>query len=157
MNPNHIKITATGAAVAGTLVFGALGLGAGLAHAAPGNPGPTLPPVPGPVVPGNPGVAWTPGMPPGQNPLGPPGQVMKMPTVTVPGIGEVANPYYGVPPGHWDDPGYLNPQSIVWIPPGFPNLTQPLNLVWNAATNAWGVFVNDVFVPYPVALPGPGR
>lgn len=73
-----------------------------------------------------------------------------------PGVGEVANPFYGVPPGHWGDLNYVTPQTIVWLPPGFPDLTQPLNLVWNSAANAWGVFVNDMFVPYPIPLPAPG-
>lgn len=157
----NIKRVAAGTALAGAVGLG-LGLGmvgAGVGQAAPGYPGPPAPPIPGipgPVMPSTPGPAvWAPGMPPGQNPFGPPGQVMKMPTLDIPGVGQVANPFFGVPHGHWGDVRYLNPQNIVWLPPGFPDLTTGLNLVWNAAANAWGVFVNDVFVPYPVALPAP--
>lgn len=153
MTPNmkYIKKTAAGAALAAALGVAGLGIGAGVSQARPDQPGPPVPPIPGPVMPG----VWMPGMPPGQNPWGPPGQVMKMQTVNVPGVGEVINPFYGVPPGHWDDLNYLNPQTIRWIPPQFPDLATPLNLVWNAAANAWGVFVNDVFVPYPIPLPAP--
>lgn len=133
------------------VVAGTVGLGAGIGQAAPGDPGPPAPPVPGPAVPG----PWMPGMPPGHNPYGPPGQVMKMPVLDVPGVGEVANPYFNVPPGHWGDVGYVNPQNITWQPPGFPDVTTPLNLVWNAAANAWGIFVDNVFVPYPVPMPAP--
>ncbi len=37
--------------------------------------------------------------PPGHNPFGPPGQVMKEQWLAP----WVPNPVYGVPPGHWDD------------------------------------------------------
>lgn len=154
----NIKRAAVGTATAGAIGLGALGIGSGVGLAAPGNPGPPIPPVPGipgPVVPGILNSNWVPGMPPGQNPFGPPGQVMKMPTLNIPGVGEVSNPFYGVPPGHWGDLSYINPQDITWLPPGYPDLTAPLNLVWNAAANAWGVFVDDVFVPYPIPLPAP--
>ena len=151
---SNIARFAAGSALAGALGLSALG--AGIGQAAPGNPGPPpVPVIPGPADPGMVHPGWMPGMPPGLNPFGPPGQVMKMQTLDIPGVGEVANPFFGVPPGHWGDVAYLNPQNIVWLPPGFPDLTTPLNLVWNAAANAWGVFVNDVFVRYPVALPAP--
>ena len=80
---------------------------------------------------------------------------MKMPTLPIPGVGPVANPFFNVPPGHWGDVNYVNPAAILWLPPGIPGLTAPLNLVWNAAANGWGVFVNDTFVPYPIRLPAP--
>lgn len=150
----NMKRLAAGTAMAGALGMSALG--AGVSQADPDIPIPPLPGIPGPVVPGNVNPAvWVPGMPPGQNPFGPPGQVMKMQTLDIPGVGEVANPFFGVPPGHWGDVAYLNPQNIVWLPPGFPDLTTPLNLVWNATADAWGVFVGDVFVPYPIMLPAP--
>lgn len=154
MNPTmtSVKKAAAGVGLAAALGLGGIALGSGVSQAKPGNPGPPAPPVPGPAVPG---ITWTPGMPPGQNPFGPPGQVMKMPSIGVPGVGVIANPFYGVPPGHWGDRNYVNPRGITWLPPGFPDLTTPLNLVWNAAANAWGVFVNDVFVAYPIALPAP--
>lgn len=103
---------------------------------------------------GNVNPLWVPGMPPGQNPWGPPGQVMKMPT-----IGGVPNPFYGVPPGRWGDVTLDIPQ--VWLPgpdllpDGIPAPMEALPLVWNAVAAAWGVFVDGVFVPYPIALPAP--
>lgn len=144
----RIKKTAAGTTLAAALGLGVFGVA--VAQAAPGTPGPPVP-----VVPGTTNSGWVPGMPPGQNPFGPPGQVMKMPMLDVPGVGAVANPFYNVPPGHWGDVTYLNPQHLTWLPPGYPDLTTPLNLAWNAAANAWGVFVNGVFVPYPIPLPAP--
>ena len=104
----NMKRLAAGTAMAGALGMSALG--AGVSQADPDIPIPPLPGIPGPVVPGNVNPAvWVPGMPPGQNPFGPPGQVMKMQTLDIPGVGEVANPFFGVPPGHWGDVAYLNP------------------------------------------------
>lgn len=181
----NVKKTAAGTAMAGALGLGLMGLGSGMAGAAPGVPGPPVPvpPVPAPNIPVPPvqipqvnipplpaipedledldvwdgpnvNPAWLPGMPPGHNPFGPPGQVMKMQTLNINGA-EVPNPFYGVPPGHWGDLNYLNPENIEWLPPGFPDVTAPLNLVWNADANQWGVFVGDQFIPFPIQLPAP--
>jgi hypothetical protein len=113
---------AAGAVLAGALGLGALGLGSGVGQAAPNIPGPPVPPVPGipmppmpPVpnipVPGIPddlmqwdgpnvNLNWVPGMPPGQNPFGPPGQVMKWPTLRLlDGTVLNPNPFLNLPPG----------------------------------------------------------
>lgn len=154
------KRTVAGTAMAGAVGLGMLGFGTGFGHADP-KPVPPIPPlpgIPGPVVPGVPGIpnvgAWVPGMPPGQNPWGPPGQVMKLETLNINGV-EVPNPFRGVPPGHWGDLNYINPENIEWLPPGY-DLTDPLRLVWNPDTMQWGVFLDDqTFVPFPVQLPAP--
>lgn len=127
---------------------------------------------------GNVNTAWLPGMPPGQNPFGPPGQVMKMPTLTLTNpidlgngmvlpVGTVLpNPFAGIAPGHWGDVNLLdyveglNPATITWMPTG---LTVPAPLVWNpdyvstdgSVTGAWGVDVNGTFTPYPIQFPAP--
>jgi hypothetical protein len=105
------------------------------------------------MVPATPAVnTWNPSMPPGQNPFGPPGQVMKMQTLNVNGV-EVPNPFYGVPPGHWNDPAYLKTDVLTWQPPGYPDTT-PLKVVWNGSQ--WGVNVDaDTFVAFPIRLPAP--
>ncbi|KUI32989.1 hypothetical protein AU196_11780 [Mycobacterium sp. IS-1742] len=131
-----IKTLAATSAMAGALGFAAMGLGTGVAQAEPNGPKPN-PPVPGDDV-------WLPGDPPGHNPFGPPGQVMKDPAV-----GVAPNPLYGVPPGHWDDPAYFGIPTV-WLPPGIPGVTEPLRVVFNPAVTAWGVWVNDgLFVPLP--------
>jgi hypothetical protein len=134
-----MKKIAAGTVMAGALGLATLGIGSGLAHADPKLP---PPPVPGDGV-------WSPGQPPGHNPFGPPGQVKKEPFIgDVPGV---PNPFYGVPPGHWDDPGYFG-LPVTWLPPGIPGVTEPLRLLWNPNANAWGVWVNDdLFIPYPVS------
>lgn len=155
MTKLNVKKTAAGAVMAGALGLGALGLGSGLAQADPGNPGPPVPPTPGIPwpVPGVPNIgAWVPGMPPGQNPFGPPGQVMKMPMLTIDGVA-VPNPFRNVPPGHWGDLNYLRPDLIEWTPPEFPDVTAPL--MWNVNLNQWGVWVGDQFVRFPIPLPAP--
>ena len=140
----EIKKLAATTAMAGALGFAAFGLGNGLAQADPKFPGP-----PNPPGPGN-GEVWLPGDPPGHNPFGPPGQVKKQPT-----INGVPNPFFNVPPGHWDDPAFVGLPGV-WLPPiellpdGVPGLTEPLPLVFNPHVPAWGVWVNGVFVPYPL-------
>jgi hypothetical protein len=110
---------AAGAAVAGALGLGAIG-GAGFAQAKPHDPGPCD------VLGAD---CWVPGDPPGHNPFGPPGQVMKGDPY-VPGL-------TGVPPGHWGE---------VWAPwPGAPDLP----VVWNNDILAWGVWLADQFIPLP--------
>jgi hypothetical protein len=149
-----IKNFAAGAAMVGALGLGAIGLGSGVVNAKP-NPGPPIPPIP---VPGY--DAWLPGDPPGHNPFGPPGQVKKQET-----INGVPNPFYGEPPGHWDDvpleywgdvpqerwndPGFFG-LPAVFLPPDIRGVTAPLPVVFNPATAAWGVFVNpNWFIPLP--------
>lgn len=155
-----LKRAAAGAAVVGTFGMGLAAFGGATAMAKPGNPGPhPNPPGPGVTAPANPGNgngnggAWVPGDPPGHNPFGPPGQVKKMPTLDLPGTGEVTNPFFNVPPGHWGDPLYAG-LPATWLPEGF-DLTDPLPLVLNPETLTWGVYVGDQFVPYvpPVAAP----
>jgi hypothetical protein len=150
----NVRKSAAGAAMAGAVGLGLLGLGAGLSQADPSYPVPPVPGIPGPVVPAVPAVnTWNPSMPPGQNPFGPPGQVMKMQTLNVNGV-EVPNPFYGVPPGHWDDPAYLNLDALTWQPAGYSNVTAPLKVVWNGSQ--WGVNVDaETFVAFPIQLPAP--
>jgi hypothetical protein len=86
----NFKRFAATATMAGALgVFAALGLGAGPAQAKPG---------------GNDwcGPIQCPDFdaPPGQVGVGPPGQFKKDPYWPV---FPIENPYYGVPPGHWDE------------------------------------------------------
>lgn len=130
---NGRKLTAT-TAMAGAFACAAVGIGSAVATADPGRPGP-----PGPVD------IWVPGDPPGHNPVGPPGQVKQAPLVN-----GVPNPLYGVPPGHWDDPvafGY----PATYLPPNYPEIWQPLPVVWNPDNSTWGVWVNaGVFVPVPL-------
>ncbi|WP_313675410.1 hypothetical protein [Mycolicibacterium sp.] len=161
----HVKVTRTAASalLAGALGLGALGLGSGIGQAEPNIPGPPVPPVPGIPMPGIPddlmqwdgpnvNLNWVPGMPPGQNPFGPPGQVMKLPTLRLPdGTVLNPNPFLNLPPGQW---GMVNPLNVTWIPPGGDMVT-PLNLFWNADESAWGVTVNGAFVPYPIQFPAP--
>lgn len=87
---------------------------------------------------------WLPGDPPGQNPIGPPGQVKQVP-----------GPFYGVPPGHWDDPVRVGLPPF-WLPPvellpaGYPIPGAPLPVVWNPGNNAFGVWLGDgVFIAFP--------
>lgn len=128
-----MKKIMAGTAMAGALGLAALGLGAGIAQADPKGPGP-----------GHDDI-WLPGDPPGHNPFGPPGQVKKDPF-----LGPVPNPFYGVPPGHWDDPAYFG-LPTVWLPPDIPGVTEPLPLVFNPDTTAWGVWIpGGVFIPFPV-------
>lgn len=88
---------------------------------------------------------WVPGDPPGQNPWGPPGQLNKAPT-----------PFYGVPPGHWDDPVRVGLPSF-WLPPlellpsGYPTLGGPLPVVWDQGNNAFGVWIGEgLFIAIPL-------
>lgn len=164
----NIKKTAVTAAIAGALGLGAVGLGSGFAQAdPPGIPIPPIPPLPAPQVPGLPAIPnipmpdipwdgpnvnpmWVPGMPPGQNPFGPPGQVMKMPTLRLlDGTLLDPNPFLNQPPGQW---GTLDPTQIKWLPEG---LTEPVTLVWDEGTQAWGAFINGVWKAYPLPLPPP--
>lgn len=126
-----IKTLAATSAMAGALGFAAMGIGSGFAHADP---------KPNPPVPGH--DVWRPGDPPGHNPFGPPGQVKKDPA-----LGILPNPLYGVPPGHWDDPGYFGIPTT-WLPPNY--WGPPLRVVFNPNVTAWGVWINDgLFVPLP--------
>ena len=124
--------------VAGAFAAGALAIPlSGVAWADhPGDPG-------GNGNHGSNGDVWGPGGAPGQNPFGPPGQVKKDPTL---GYG-VPNPFYGVPPGHWNDPVAVG-LPPTWIPP---NSTVSYPLVWNPDGSAWGVWVTDdqfvIFTP----------
>ncbi len=159
MDDTTMKKIAAGTAMAGALGLGIIGFGSGVAAAKPDNPIPNPPvPVVGDDDHGNGGstwdhgddwgngtIGWTPNTPPGQNPLGPPGQVMHEPF-----INGVPNPFFNVPPGHWDD--VVLPTT--WQP-NLPGVTGPLNLEWNAQLNQWGVYVNSEFVPYPIPLPAP--
>lgn len=193
------KRAAAGTAMAGALGFGVLGVGSGIAAAKPGNPHPN-PPGPGVSAPANPGhghgsgdwtnwrdqngdaddggwngggiAAWSPGMPPGQNPFGPPGQVKRMATlnfanafdlgggVTIPAGTVLPNPFRGIPPGQWGSVNLANawrttaPTAISWLPPGS-GLLAPQPLVWNSTTMQWGVTVNGNFTPYPIQFPAP--
>lgn len=187
----NVKRAAAGTAMAGALGIGILGVGGGIAAAKPGNPHPS-PNSPGVSAPANPGngdengngagggwmaggnvnSAWLPGMPPGQNPFGPPGQVMKMPTLAlgsaltlpngtvIPAGATVANPFLNTPPGQWGTVDLntalngMNPAILSWLPPNS-GLTVPLPLQWDAAAGAWGVTVNGVFTPYPIQFPAP--
>ncbi len=103
---NLMKIAGT-AALAGALGAAALGVGVGSAQAAPK-------PKPKPVVPSNTDFSQPPGHV-GQDLGIPPGQFKKIykirvglpgppPTISDP----IRNPFFGVPPGHWDD--------VVWPP-----------------------------------------
>lgn len=161
MDDNTIKRLAVGTAMTGALSLAILGFSSGVASAKPHHPGPNPP---GPSVTHNDtdndtdtdengtgddneditGV-WTPGLPPGQNPLGPPGQVKKLPT-----IGGVTNPFFGTPPGHWGDLNITIPET--WQPP---TATEPLTLEFNTELGQWGVYVAGNFVPYPIPLPAP--
>ncbi|SEH62006.1 hypothetical protein SAMN04489835_2102 [Mycolicibacterium rutilum] len=127
------KLAAT-TAMAGALGLSVFGLGSGLAQADPKFPGPNPP--------GHDDI-WVPGDPPGHNPFGPPGQVKKWdPLNTPPG-------HWGDPGEHWNDPAYFG-LPVVWLPPGIPGVTAPLNVVWNPGPAAWGVWVNpNWFVPLP--------
>ena len=135
----------------------------------PGIPVPPIPPIPGPAMPGVPNIpmpnipddlipwnganinpVWLPGMPPGQNPFGPPGQVMKMATLPLPGGGIIANPFYGVPPGQWGTVPF-NPVDLeVTLPTG-----DLVDLVFDTTENAWGYFVNGEFFRFPVQFAPP--
>jgi hypothetical protein len=168
MDDKTMKRMLAGTTLAGALGLGALGIGSGIAVAKPNHPGPNPP---GPSVTHNDDsvasddvdlddenegtddenggtAAWFPGMPPGQNPLGPPGQVKKLPT-----IGGIANPFFGVPPGQWGNVNIDVPET--WQP-NLPGVTEPLTLEFNADLGQWGVFVNGTFVPYPIPLPADG-
>src|SRR5437588_445695 len=129
MRLNRFAATAV---MAGALGSAALGIGAGFAQADPNGPNVPGPNVPGPQVPG-PGQVPAPGQPicnagPGVNCNGPG-------TPLPPG--QRGAP----PPGHYNDPiGY-----------GYPSTWQNQPVVWDPAQNAWGVWVNGVFVPAPPA------
>ena len=128
-----IRNIAATAAMAGALGLGALAVGGGVAQADPPHPWPPVPPIPGDNM-------WLPGDPPGHNPWGPPGQLMKDP-----------GPFYGVPPGHWDDPVAFG-MPAVWLPPDIDGVTIPLPVKFNPDFPGWGVWVNpDWFIPLPVA------
>lgn len=127
---------------------------------------------------GNVNSTWRPGLAPGQNPFGPPGQVKQMTNLTfnsdmrlsdglVIPAGTVlpGNPFRSIPPGHWgtvDLARYvtaLNPTTITWLPVGS-DLTIAQQLGWNAAANggqgAWGVTLSTgQFIPYPIRFPAP--
>lgn len=169
-----VNMTKTAATAAMCLGLGGA-LGSPIGQAAPGMPGPPIPPIPAPPVPGLPNVqipnipmghvpmlpddfwdgarvnpAWLPGMPPGQNPFGPPGQVMKMATLPLPGGGVMVNPFFNVPPGHWGDV-VLDPADLrVQLPGG-----ELANLIWDTTAMAWGYLVNGQFYPFPVQFPAP--
>lgn len=142
MNLN--KITAT-AAMAGGLGAAAFGIGAGLAQADPGIPGPGPnipgPNVPGPNVPGDRDV-------PGHGQL--PGQGWPVcnggPGVNCNGPGSPLPPGQDrfPPPGHYNDPvRYGLPAT--WIPPvGDPDGTQ-LPVVFNPDLGQWGVNTSSGF------------
>lgn len=124
-----IKKFAASAGLAAALGLGVLAIGNGAAHGDP-KPWPVIPPIPS-------DGGWLPGDPPGHNPWGPPGQVMKQP-----------GPFYGVPPGHWDDPVSFG-MPAVWLPPNV-GVTIPLPVVFNPDFSGWGVWVNPgFFVPMP--------
>lgn len=135
MNKKNIV---AGTIVAGALGLGALGVGSGLAQAKPKwEPIPPIP-VPGDFV-----------GPPGHNPWGPPGQVKKQEFLDIEGV-PVPNPFYGVPPGHWDDPVMFG-LPAVWLPPDIPGVTEPLGVVFNPDFGGWGVWANpEWFIPLPL-------
>lgn len=117
--------------MAGALGFSALGAG-GVAQAKPHDPGPCVPGI----------DCWVPGVdPPGHNPVGPPGQVMKGNPV-VPGL-------TGVPPGHWGDPAWAGLPST-WLPYNWMELgvPGPLDVVWNPDIGSWGVWWAEQFIPF---------
>ncbi|HZQ33336.1 MAG TPA: hypothetical protein VFB19_16580 [Mycobacterium sp.] len=121
-----LKTTAAGAAIVGALGFGVFG-GAGMAQAKPHGPDPC-----------GPGNCWVPGDPPGQNPIGPPGQVMNGNPV-VPGL-------TGVPPGHWNNPWEYG-LPATWRPVDRDDIPF-LPVVWNPDLAAWGIWWLDQFIPY---------
>lgn len=90
---------------------------------------------------------WNATLAPGLNPFGPPGQVMHMPTLTIPGVGTLANPFYNVPPGQWRT---VNPADLTWVPPNAPAGTAPMALTFNASTGQWGVTIDGTFYAYPI-------
>lgn len=94
------------------------------------------------------GRVLSPLLAPGLNPVGPPGQVMKMAT-----INGLPNPFFNVPPGQWRTVD-LTPTNFglpaTWIAP---DQTVALPLVFNPATFTWGVNVGDQFVPYVAPQP----
>ncbi len=173
----RVNMKKTAATAAMCLGLGAAGLGSGIGQAAPGVPGPPIPPIPAPPIPGLPAMpnvqipnvpmvnipddlmrwegpnvnpAWLPGMPPGQNPFGPPGQVMKMATLPLPGGGVLNNPFFNIPPGQWGAVN-LNPVDLtVQLPGG-----ELAELIWDTAQNAWGYVVDGDFIRFPIQFPAP--
>lgn len=176
-----MKTAAAGTAMAGAFGFAVMGLGSGVSLAKPNHPGPNPPgpSVAGHAAQGHgpasgswerdvdqngygddnetgddngTGGVLSPLTAPGQNPIGPPGQVMKMPT-----INGLPNPFFNVPPGHWGTVN-LTPTDFglpaTWMPEG---QTTALPLVFNPQTFTWGVYVDGQFVPYvaPVVIPTP--
>ncbi len=116
-------------------------------------PNPPIPDLPDDLIPWdgpNVNPAWVPGMPAGQNPFGPPGQVMKMATLPLPGGGTIANPFYGVPPGQWGT-AMLDPVNLkVTLPNG-----DLVDLIFDTAENSWGYVIDNVFNPFPIQFPAP--
>lgn len=85
---------------------------------------------------GNVDTAWTPGDPPGQNPFGPPGQVMK--TEFINGF---PNPFYTVDPSQWatvnlDPLTYGVPTAVTVDGTEFP-------VAFNATRFQWGYTAAD--------------
>ena len=121
-----------------------------MAQAAPGDPGPPVPAPPVPGMPMMPMMPWLPGMPPGQNPFGPPGQVMQMATLPLPGGGVMHNPFFNIPPGQW---GRVTPNPAdltVQLPGG-----AVANPIWDSTQNAWGYLMDGQFLRLPIQFPAP--
>ncbi len=146
MNLN--KITAT-AAMAGGLGAAALGIGAGLAQAAPDVPGvPNIPGVPGPNVPGDrnlPGQngpdlnqnGWNPGENgPWQNCRGQGANAFCPGSPLPPGQERNGIPF--PPPGHFNDPVRYGLPAEVVNPPGFPEGHYPVFFNPDFEGGQWG-------------------
>ncbi len=138
-----IRKAAAGTALVGALGLGAAALGSGVSLADPGNgngnghghgnsansKGSDEARWPG----GGNWDDWNPGNPPGHNPFGPPGRIMHEQTIN--GLG---NPFYNVPPGHWDTVD-LNPLDF-GIPATItiPGTDVEANVFFNTGTFQWG-------------------
>lgn len=124
---------------------------------------------------GNVDSAWLPGMAPGHNPFGPPGQVSQMANLTfrsalnvgngltIPAGTILPNPFLNIRPGQWASVNLASafnataPTAISWLAPG---ALTPQPLTWNPTggvngQGAWGVPVNGAFTPYPIQFPAP--
>ncbi|WP_231588382.1 hypothetical protein [Mycobacterium nebraskense] len=137
---------AAGAVMAGTITSAAFGIGAGLAQAEPGVPGPG-PNIPGPNVPGPDRDLPGHGQLPAQGwPIcnGGPGVNCNGPGTPLP-PGQDRFP----PPGHYNDPGRYG-LPATWVPPvGDPDGTA-LPVVFNPDLGQWGVNTStgfQVFTP----------
>lgn len=153
--------TAAAAAIVAALGAGS-GILAGSSQADAGRPEPSVPVVPAPQLPSGPDdlvwegpyadFVWLPGMPPSQNPFGPPGQVMKMPTLPLPDGASMPNPFYGTAPGQWGGL-HLKPTDITVTLPGGNTTT----LTWDGTQDDWGYLVNGSFVRFPLVFPPPSQ